>query len=76
MKRDRKLQRLILRQVLDDSAPPELKDYEEALAIYNSALLVNDRFIEGEVIRDGSGAYASVAVPPPTLPGFLRTWPS
>ena len=62
MKRDYSLYRLILRQVRDDTPPPELSDFDERMVTYNSALLVNEHFIEGEVIRNGSGEYASVVM--------------
>lgn len=62
MKRDYNLWRLILRQVCDGTAPPELASYEEQLVVYNSALLVNGGYVEGQAIPNGSGHYVSVAL--------------
>jgi DNA-binding MarR family transcriptional regulator len=62
MKRDYNLMRLILLQVRDEQPPDELRRYEEAAVVYNSALLVKDNYIEGQVIEDGTGNPASVVL--------------
>ena len=62
MSRDYNVMRLILRQVVDCSPPPELQTYNKELVTYNSALLVKDEYVDGEAIMDGTGHYASVVM--------------
>jgi hypothetical protein len=52
--------RLVLQQVRDDREPPELKEYEELLVVYNAALLVQDKCIEGAATQNSHGEYVSV----------------
>lgn len=62
MKRNKELQKLLLRHVRDGVEPAELVNYSEAEQVYNSALLVNDGLIEGQAIRGSDGSYASVVM--------------
>jgi hypothetical protein len=62
MKRIKELQRLLLLQVRDQQEPPELSRYSEQDQVYNSALLVEDGYVDGEAIRGASGEYASVVM--------------
>lgn len=62
MRRDKKLQRLILLHVRDGKEPTELNSYPEAERVYNSALLINNNYVEGEAIRGASGTYVSVVM--------------
>ncbi len=62
MKRDRKLQKLLLLQVRDGKEPPQLNQYAEADQVYNAALLINDGLVEGEAIRGGSSEYVSAVM--------------
>lgn len=62
MKRNRELQRLILIEVRDGEKPPELSKYSEAEQVYNSALLIEDGYVDGEAIRGGSGEYVSTVM--------------
>lgn len=62
MKRDTELQRLLLLQVRDGKEPQGLSNYPEPQQIYNSALLINDGYVEGEAIRGGSGAYVTTVM--------------
>lgn len=62
MKRDKKLQKLLLTQVRDGQAPPELSNYSEADQVYNAALLINERLVEGQAIQGGSGQYVSTVM--------------
>ena len=58
MKQDRNLMRLIMLEVRDEQPPPELKKYDEPMVLYHSALLVDEDYIDGEVVWDGSGDVA------------------
>src|SRR6266566_3586823 len=62
MKRDRELQRLLLLQVRDGQAPPELSNYPEAEQVYNSALLINDGYVDGKALRGNDGQYVSTVM--------------
>ena len=62
MKRDKLLQRLLLLHVRDGAEPAELKNYSEQDRVYNSALLINDGFVEGQAIQNGSGVYVSTVM--------------
>jgi hypothetical protein len=62
VKHDLKLWRLILRHVCDGTPPPELASYDEKEVAYNSALLVDEGFVDGEPFRDGSGQYSGAAM--------------
>lgn len=62
MKRDQNLWRLILLEMRDGIKSPELEKYDEATITYNSALLVKGGYVDGEVIENGSGLYAAVAM--------------
>jgi hypothetical protein len=62
MKRNYYVMRLVLRQVVDGSAPRELQNYSEELVTYNSALLVKGEYVDGEAVMDGTGHYASVVM--------------
>jgi hypothetical protein len=62
MKRDKYLQQLILRQVRDGKEPAELANYSQQEQVYNAALLINDGYVDGQAIQDGSGIYVSVVM--------------
>jgi hypothetical protein len=62
MKRDKELQRLLLIHVRDGIEPPELQNYSEEDRVYNSALLINNDFVEGQAIQGGSGQYVSTVM--------------
>lgn len=62
MKRIKDLQRLLLLQVRDGKEPPGLAQYSEQDQVYNSALLINDGYVEGEAIQGGSGEYVSTVM--------------
>src|SRR5688572_20232150 len=62
MKRIKELQRLLLLQVRDGKAPPKLSQFHEQDQVYNSALLINDGYVDGEAIQDGDGAYVSTVM--------------
>lgn len=62
MKRDKELQQLLLMHVRDGIEPPELKKYSEEDQVYNSALLINDDFVDGQTIKDASGQYVSTVM--------------
>jgi hypothetical protein len=62
VKRDHELQRLLLVQVRDGVEPPELKNYQEADQVYNSALLINGGYAEGQAIQGGDGEYVSAVM--------------
>ena len=55
MKRDMELIRLLLLQLETDEPPPELKNYEEPLVVYNSSLAIEAGLIEGSIVSDGAG---------------------
>lgn len=59
MKRDRNLQRLLLLRLRDSKEPPGLGSYSEAELVYNSALLINDGFVEGKAVRGANGEYVA-----------------
>jgi len=58
-RRDKQLQKLLLLHVRDQTEPPELGAYSEQERTYNSALLIREGYVLGEVIQDGSGFCAS-----------------
>jgi hypothetical protein len=62
MKRDRELQKLLLLQLRDGHASPQLSNYTEAEQVYNSALLINDGLAEGQAIQGGSGQYVGTVM--------------
>jgi hypothetical protein len=62
MKRIKDLQRLLLIQVRDGEAPTGLETFSEAEQVYNSALLINDGYVEGGAIRGRTGEYASAVM--------------
>jgi hypothetical protein len=62
VKRDYKIWRLLLRQMCDGTPPPELKSHDEQEVVYNSALLVDGGFVDGEAVRGGSGEYVGAVM--------------
>jgi hypothetical protein len=62
MKRDKELQKLLLLHVRDGKEPPELAQYSEQDQVYNSALLINDGYVDGQAIQNGSGVYVSTVM--------------
>jgi hypothetical protein len=55
MKRIKELQKLILLHVRDGKEHPEIANYSQQDQVYNSALLINDGFVDGQAIQNGSG---------------------
>lgn len=62
MKRNRELQRLLLLQVRDGNEPLGLSEFSEEDQVYNSALLIKDRCVDGQALQDGNGTYVSTAM--------------
>lgn len=62
MKRIKELQSLLLLQVRDGKEPPGLTQYSEQDQVYNSALLINDGYVDGEAIQGGNGEYVSTVM--------------
>lgn len=60
--RDLRLMSLLLQQLRDGTDPPGLAEYTEAEQIYNAALLVDDGYAEGDIVRDDQGRYAAAAM--------------
>ena len=62
MKRIKELQRLLLLHVRDGEVLPELSQYTEEDRVYNSALLINDGYVDGQAIQNGNGVYVSTVM--------------
>ena len=56
MKRDMDIIRLLLQQEESGEEPPELKQYDEKLVVYNVALMLDAGFIEGDIHPDVTGS--------------------
>jgi hypothetical protein len=62
MKRDKELQKLLLLQVRDEGEPSGLEKYSEDEQVYNAALLIDGGYVDGQAIKDATGAYRSAVM--------------
>lgn len=62
MRRDRRIQEMLLRQVRDGEEFAELKSLPNEVVCYNAALLIDGGYAEGRAHKDSKGRYAVAAL--------------